>query len=416
MKIITAIGKCTLAVRAGITAAAIVLPALNPECARAERAENGRANNYELSLRGYLQLDGRAFPNDGGGAGRDDLLARRLRPILEAKAGDASFRFMPDIAGPAARIFDAHADYAFSDALKLRFGKFKPPIGLERLQSSADLAFIERGHPSNLAPTRDIGAMAYGEPVPDMVEYQLGLFNGNRDLGNSDDYNDDDGRKDIAARVFVHPLHNSGRAELQGLGAGVAGSAGGREGSASRAILGAYKSPGQQDFFRYRSGAFADGLHWRLFPQAYWHWENMGLLAEYAFSGQEVARGAAHGSLRHEAWQIAGSYVLTGEDVNFRGGVKPFADFGIGGGGIGAWELAARAGRTDVDDGAFPDFADPAVAASAAQSYGGGINWYWSENLKLMVNYDFTQFEGGAGGGRDRPGEHALFGRAQFRF
>lgn len=370
--------------------------------------------NYELSLRGNFQFDSRNFLNDDNNTGRDDLLARRLRPILEAKAGNASFRLMPDFAGATTRIFDAHADYKLTDSVQFRFGKFKTPVSLERLQSPADMFFIERGHPSNLAPSRDFGFMVYGNPIADVLEYQLGVFNGNQDLGNTD--GDDDDSKDIAARIFAHPFRNSDTVALQGLGVGIAGSIGEREGSSSKTILGTYKSPGQQDFFRYRSDTFADGQHWRLYPQAYWYSGNVGLLAEYAISNQEVTRGANHAELEHNAWQLAGSYVLTGEDVNFRGGIKPSEDFDFNKGGIGAWEVTARVGQTDVDDKTFVTFADSNVAASKARSYGGGLNWYLSENLKLLANYDFTQFDGGATGGQDRPDEHALFTRAQFRF
>lgn len=369
---------------------------------------------YELSLRGNFQFDSRTFLEDDKNTGRDEMIARRLRPIVEAKAGNASFRFMPDFAGSTTRIFDAHADYKLLDALQFRAGKFKTPVSLERLQSPADMFFIERGHASNLAPSRDFGVMAYGQLVPNQLEYQVGVFNGNQDLGNTD--TDEDDAKDVAARVFAHPFHNSRIIGLRGLGVGVAGSMGEREGSASKPILGDYRTPGQQAFFKYRSDTYADGEHWRLYPQGYWYSGNKGVLAEYAISNQEVSRGTAHGDLQHTAWNVAASYVLTGEDVGFRGGIKPFEDFDFQKGGIGAWELTARMGQTDVDDDTFALFADVNAAASEAQSYGAGFNWYLSENLKLMANYDYTEFEGGAAGGADRPDEHALFTRAQFRF
>jgi phosphate-selective porin OprO/OprP len=255
--------------------------------------------------------------------------------------------------------------------------------------------------------------MVYGNPILDVLEYQIGVFNGNQDLGNTD--TDADDKKDIAGRIFAHPWRNSDIVELQGLGLGVGASYGEREGSSTNTILGTYKTPGQQDFFAYRSGTYADGTHWRLYPQAYWYSGNTGLLAEYAISNQEVTRAANHDDLQHSAWQLAGSYVLTGEDVNFKGGIKPFEDYNFASGGSGAWELTARLGATDVDDDTFTNFADATTQASQATSYGAGVNWYLNENFKLMANYDYTQFDGGATVG-DRPEEHAVFTRAQFRF
>lgn len=371
---------------------------------------------YQLTLRGNFQFDSRNFLDEESGGGRDEFLARRLRPIIEAKAGDASFRLMPDFAGSTTRIYDAHADYKLLDEVQFRMGKFKPPISLERLQSSADTFFIERGHASNLAPSRDLGFMLYGNLLPDQLEYQLGVFNGNQDLGNTD--SDDDDKKDVVARIFGQPFRNSDVVALQGLGIGIGGSIGDRAGSTGKTILGDYRTPGQQSFFKYRSDSFADGTQWRLYPQAYWYWGNVGLLGEYAISDQEISRGAAHGDLRHRAWQVAGSYVLTGEDVNFKGGIKPYADFNplARDGGIGAWEVVARIGETNVDNAAFPLFANASAAADKASSYGVGLNWYLSENLKLWLDYDYTTFDGGTSGGADRPAEHALFTRTQFRF
>ncbi|MEQ1887842.1 MAG: porin [Alphaproteobacteria bacterium] len=369
---------------------------------------------YELSLRGTFQFDERQFFNDDNNTGKDEFLARRVRPTLEIRAGAASLRIMPEFAGATTRITDAHADYKFNEALQFRVGKFKPPVSLERLQSAADLTFIERGHASNLAPNRDLGFMVYGNLIPDVLEYQVGVFNGGADLANAD--GDDDDKKDVAARVFANPFRNSDLVALQGFGAGVAWSIGERDGAVGRTILGTYKSPGQEDFFRYLTTSFADGRHWRLYPQAYWYAGSLGLLAEYAISNQEVRQGVNQDALQHTAWQIIGSYVLTGEDASFKGGVRPSQDFDPGKGGIGAWEVTARAGGTDVDNDAFPRFANLGVAATRAQSYGGGLNWYVSENLKLIANYDFTTFKSGAPGGKDRPDEQALFTRAQVRF
>jgi phosphate-selective porin OprO and OprP len=370
--------------------------------------------HYELSLRGYFQLDNRQFLNDKANAGRDELIARRLRPILEAKAGDASFRLMPDFAGSSPRIFDAYAEYKLTDSFQFRFGKFKPPLGLERLQSAADLTFIERGQPTNLAPSRDFGFMLYGYPVQDVIEYQLGVFNGTTDLGNSD--GDDDDKKDVFARVFTQPFYNSDTVALQGLGVGLAGSIGDREGSSTNTILSTYKTPGQQSFFKYRSDAYASGQHWRLYPQAYWYLSNFGLLAEYAISNQEVTRTTTHKSLKNTAWQVEANYVLTGEDVNFKGGVKPYDDFDISKGGLGAWEVVARVGQTDIDDDAFTFAADPTNAATKAQTYGVGLNWYINDSFKLATDYELTIFNGGAAGGKDRADENVILTRAQYRF
>ena len=51
--------------------------------------------------------------------------------------------------------------------------------------------------------------------------------------------------------------------------------------------------------------------------------------------------------------------MLTGEDASYRGVVKPSEPFSPGKGGWGAWELVGRYGELEIDDDAFPLFADP---------------------------------------------------------
>ena len=228
---------------------------------------------YEISLHGNFQFDGRSFINDDNNTGKDEFLVRQARPILDGKSGNASFRLVPDF-GATAKVMDVHADYEITEAANIRIGKFKPPIGLERYQSSMDNYFMELGQPSNLSPNRDVGLMAFGSDNNGIFEYQLGIFNGAADNVNAD--TDGDDKKDLVARVFSHPLQNSSIVSLQGLGVGIGSSIGERDGSASNTLLSTYKTFGQQDFFTYRSGTYANGKQWRLSPQGYWYNENYG--------------------------------------------------------------------------------------------------------------------------------------------
>src|SRR5690606_2908160 len=137
----------------------------------------------------------------------------------------------------------------------------------------------------------------------------------------------------------------------------------------------------------------------------------VGLLGEYIRSEQEVAEATSGGraALEHSAWQLTGSWVLTGEKASYRG-VRPDNPFVPGSGGWGAFELVARYGELDVDDAAFPLFASPAASASTL-----GLNWYPTRNLRLVANYAHAGFEDGAAGD-DREDEKTFFTRAQFSF
>ena len=73
-----------------------------------------------------------------------------------------------------------------------------------------------------------------------------------------------------------------------------------------------------------------------------------------------------------------------------------------------------------VDDDAFAgggdSFANPDTAARKARAFGIGVNWYLNQNVKASLNYDQTQFDGGAILGGDRPDEKAIFTRLGLAF
>ena len=70
---------------------------------------------------------------------------------------------MPDFGGGTTVLQDAYLDLKFSPAFKLRTGKFKSPLGLERLASALDIPFVERAYPTSIVANRDIGVLLFGD-------------------------------------------------------------------------------------------------------------------------------------------------------------------------------------------------------------------------------------------------------------
>lgn len=373
--------------------------------------------DFEIKLRGILQADQRTFVDDDLLPQNDTFLFRRIRPTLEGSLGSLiAFRLTPEFAGDSATVVDAYVDVKFNPAYTLRIGKLKGPIGLERLQSASGIPFIERSYPTELAPNRDLGVQLQGELGGGRASYAIGLFNGAPD-GRDAPTTDADDNTEVAGRVFFEPWKNSANA-LSGLGFGIAGSVGDKEGAGNN-FLPRYRTPGQVPFFNYRAAVVADGRHTRISPQAYYYRNAFGLLGEVITSEQEVlvaGNQATRIDLQNRAWQLTGSWVLTGEDAGYRGVVKPAHPFVAGGEGWGAFELVARYGELDVDDDAFPRYADPSVAASGSTSWGVGLNWYLTPNLKFVFNHTHASFDGGAARGADREDEKAFFSRVQIAF
>lgn len=374
-------------------------------------------DKYAFGLNVNGNVDLHSFGNDGGTL-QDEVVDRLIRPTLSGKAGNAFFKVTAELGGSssaAASLVDGYIGYTFSRAVQVQAGKFKSPIGLERLQSDPDVIWVERGLSTNLTPNRDIGYQVSGSLIPNVLDYQVALLDGAADGQNLN--NDLDNHKDLAYRVFATPFSQSGIVWLQGFGIGWAGSDGQHLGNTTNTQLPSYKSVGQQTFFKYATGVYANGKETRSNPQAYFYLNNFGLLVDYIEAKQEVARGAASARLTNTALDVSGSWVLTGESVGYKGGVKPAHDFSLKNGGWGAWELTARYGYNDIDKDAFTGgFASIGSSARKATDTGLGLGWYWSENLKLLLDYDQTKFEGGAAGGADRRTEDFTAARVQFRY
>ncbi|ADI28504.1 OprO/OprP family phosphate-selective porin [Methylotenera versatilis] len=414
----------------------------------------------ELRLRGQIQVDGRYFVNgDGSASGStnataaqaaDTVLLKQFRPIFQGKLWDKyEFLLTPDFGGGKTIVQDAYIDAKFNPWFQVKAGKQKSPFGLERLQGDADGKFIERSLVNNLVPNRDIGVQLHGAFADNKVEYALGYFNGVIDGNSSDNYTnadtDNNRDKDYVARIFATPFKND-TGFLQGLGFGLAATysnlAGSGTGvntttaqSATESNLPSFRSGlGQLSNFKYTTasagatnGTYADGQRLRWSPQFYYYNGPFGLFGEYVQVEQDVSRvgntGKRHDKLKNDAWQIAASWIITGEDAGY---VNPTVlhPFNVDTGDLGAWELVARYSELNIDDKTFAgttatSYADPKSSISKASAWATGVNWYLNRNLKLALDYEQTSFNDGWTTGAvksDRPTERVLSTRLQLGF
>lgn len=343
-----------------------------------------------LRLRGYLQSDFRAATGAAGRTNTDSFFLRRVRPIFEGTVQKyVDFRIMPDFGGGATVLQDAYLQLNYFPSAQVRVGKFKEPVSLERLQSGSEMLFVERSIANNLAPNRDVGIQVGGPIFKGRAEYQIGLFNGVQDGGSTDgDVGND---KDVAARFFFTPFKPNEKSPLNGLGIGFAYTNGSHD-EPSAGVLN-YRTASRASFYRPTAGTTTDGRIVRFVPQLYYYNGPFGLMGEYLSSKQELINGAVRGDITNKAWFVQASYVLTGEKNSFRS-VVPRKPFDPKKGQWGAFELAARYSRVDIDDQAFGlGFADPATSVGSASAFTIGLNWYMNRALKLQLNYERTTFD-----------------------
>jgi len=395
-------------------------------------------NASSLHVGALLQADGRFSLYDDALQSNDAFLLRRFRPVVDGTLFTlVDYRLVPEFAGTV-QIMDGYVDIHPLTALRLRIGKFKGPVGLERLQSDADLPVPERALDQNLSSQREVGMQLWGDIAGGALQYAIAVVDGAPDGANPD--NDFNHAKDLAGRIFLQPFGSNGAPEYGSFGIGVAGTVGNRKGrlpnSTTAAVTGlpSFKTSGQNTFFQYFAPAsdttgatttVAHELESHINPQLYYYFQGFGLLAEYVILKQGVQRGNSTANLTHNAAHAAVSFAIGGRE-GFTG-VTPNAPFDRTTRSLGALEVALRWSWLKVDPATFGDpnvagstqYADPTKSARSAQEWAGAITWVPAIPFHLAVSFAQTSFKGGAGTATmiaDRKTENVVIGRAQVNF
>ncbi|HEX4405988.1 MAG TPA: porin [Polyangia bacterium] len=390
------------------------------------------SRDFELKLQGLVQADGRRIFGSDDPVLRDKtdtFLVRRARLYFDATVlGLVDARIMPDFGNNTTALLDAYADIHPTAWLRLRAGKFKPPVGLERLQTDAYVTLPERALDSNLSAQRDVGAELWGDIANAAIHYELAWLNGNPDGGLQDV--DDEHAKTYGGRLFLRPFQLGDLRPFGDLGFGLAAESGNEKGSnavtsgaAANTWLPSFKSYSQNAIFTYASSgtdatqtAYASHHHTRINPQLYYYFGPVGLLAEWVHEYQQIQRGALLGAVNNQAGHVTVSYAIGGD--NSYEGVRPHAPVNLTTKELGALELVVRYGWLDLDDLAFKNkfYADNTKSVSEAKEWTFGANWWLNRNAKLYASYGHTSFVQGAAGAANRPTENVGIARVQMAF
>jgi phosphate-selective porin OprO/OprP len=397
--------------------------------------------NYALKIGGYTQVVAREFTdNKKGELGyASSIIPRRVRLVIQGTvARDFDYFVQPDFGfsntyssitatAPSAYavvLQDAWIDWKHFPEAAIKAGKFKPPFDLENLQDTRYTTFTELGLTGNLSPSRDIGVQISGSLFDDIVNYAGGIFDGAADKENGNGgfttAPGNTNEKSGMGRIFIKPFKNTNIEPLRGLGIGYAASYGKVKGG----DIPSYVTPGQAPIFTYNSNVIAAGPQIRTEPQVYYYYKSLGILAEKVNSQEELEyKGVGNNYFRdkptNKAWEVTGTYVLTGEDASYNG-VTPRHEFEPSGGHWGAFELAGRIGELKLDSSIFSEnFANLSTSISKENAWGIGMNWYLNRNVKLAADFEQTKFRRGAPNGKatdDRKTENLFTGLAQLSF
>lgn len=336
---------------------------------------------------------------------------RRIRPTFDGTLFNfLDYTFIPDFGLNRPQVQEMWVELKPFQPAKLRVGKFKTPLGLEALRSDLDSSFAERSLASDLVPLREVGAQIGGAFLNKSFNYAVGYFNATTDGSNGNFVWRQS--NEFAGRVFALPFANTGLSFAKGFGIGMAGSAANEHGT-----LPSFKTVGQNTFFKYSSTAVAAGAHNRVAPQAYYYYGPLGILSEYTISSEDIRNKGRTGTISNTAWDLAGSFLITGEKNSYSG-IRPKRGFEPNKGfrNMGAWELVARYSQLRVDPAAFPLFANSTTQPKQADEFGIGVNWYLNRYVKLMSAYEHTSFTMASRKAAPLHSENVIMSRVQLAF
>jgi phosphate-selective porin OprO/OprP len=352
--------------------------------------------NFSVNIGGRLQADWNgSYPGDGVQQ-EFDLRAtysgvefRRARLSLAGLVfGNIDYKIEYDFATGEAEAKDVFVGMRKVPGVQyIRVGHYKEPFSLEELTSDSFTTFMERGLPNAFSPSRNTGIGVMPLFFEQHMTFAAGAFaevdNTGFGFSNDQGYN-------ITARVTGLPLYEDNGAQLLHLG-----------------FAYSHKFRHDDDITfsqRPESHLFpvalvntnlnmpdpivTDGVD-LINPEIAWVWGPLSLQGEYmhAFVSQVDNPNPSFGGL----YAFVSYFVTEGDSRAYRltdgafDRIIPKRNFSLDGHSWGAWEVAARFSRLDlnsenVDGGALDD-----VTA--------GVNWYLNPVTRITINYVWAHLE-----------------------
>lgn len=378
-----------------------------------------------FAVRANVQMDGAAYQEHAegapdvdfrrgsvGGAGNretnaardfsDGFYFRRARVGIEGTfARDFSYRLLVELGGAGSegptRINDSWIAYSGLAPFTFQVGAFAPAANMDDGTSTEDLPLIERASASELSRSLGGADGRFGLAIKaGGKRWMSSLAFTTRTVNDPEVF---DSAFNTVARVGV--LAATG--EDFNLHVGASGTY-----VFSPADLGSSASPPRHAIrFRERPELRVDGT--RLIDTGSLDaahasvvgfelgatWKNFYLQGEHFWFDVARREPTALDDPRFAGYYLQGSWIVTGERRRYNPvsgsfqGPRPKAPFAPGG-GWGAWELAARYSRMDLNfqPGLEGTAAVPGSVRGGDQSVITlGLNWYLNPNFKLMLDY-----------------------------
>jgi phosphate-selective porin OprO/OprP len=345
---------------------------------------SSKDGSWSAHVFGRLQVDGGALGDDDDFYKNDNATELRAARLgIEGHFYDWKYKLEPDFGLGEVDVKDAYIEYdgEYVEPAYVRIGQYKVPNSLEWLTNRLFITFMERAAIVDaFGLTRQIGL---GSGVSGKNwGVDAGLFGQNAsDQDNNEGYA-------LAGRghyAFLYDPEDSGSAVHLGASA--------RYRNFDNDTFDTEVQYSQRPFFHFTGTSSVDtgtiddaeGDVW-VGPEFAWVSGPFSLQSEFANTFLQRKHGEDDAN---NLWggYLSASYFLTGEHRPYdpKTGVfdrvkveRPLQD-----GGLGAWELAARADYIDLNN--------KGVKGGEQTSYIGGVNWYVNDYVRFMFDGAVTQ-------------------------
>jgi phosphate-selective porin OprO/OprP len=283
--------------------------------------------NYSAKLGGRIQWDYN-YAELNGVADEDDFSIRRARLYLSGNVNDWSYKVQfnvgNDIGGTHEDLYIRYNGWGKQAVVTI--GNQNEPFGLEQLESSKDISYLERSAVTEAyAPGRREGILFSGQRGD--ITYALGVFE-------DDGAGDSDGTA-VTGRVTYAPIKSANHVLHFGV---------------------AHSNRDQDIDITGLEFAYAKG--------------------PYHIQSEFISSEESNAS--REGLYVQAGWIITGETRPYKNGifkrVKP-------GNSSGAWEVVVR---YEDGDGAY---SDEELGSTDATSYGVGVNYYLNKFIRIGATF-----------------------------
>lgn len=360
---------------------------------------------FKFKVRGRIHADANFVDQDTPITAVRDVDATRIRRARLGVQGtvwkDIDYILEADFAGNRISLADAYMQYT-GLPMDLRIGHFKTFNGLEEIESSNNITFMERAAFMQAFElgVRRVGA---GGVYDENKHWTLaaGYFGANAGEISNDE------SEAFGARATLGPINREGR--VLHLGASVRHrSAGSSDTSAlalpnTNTLLFAYAAQAANLSMTGRfvnTGAIGQSdTFWGLELASVWG--PLSMQGEYGQIDVDTPF-FVEGNPTFDGWYVDTSWFLTGETRPYDKGVfgRVKVKNPVFKGGTGAWQLAGRYDVIDLSNNG--GFVCPACGTQKTWLF--GVNWYLNDYTRLMLNLNKSDIDGGINDGADIKG------------